>query len=160
MSNAQLLTQERLRELVSYDPETGMFTRLRNGKQASRVGNGEGYLTLMLDGARHKQHRLAVLYMSGAWPEEEVDHINGVRDDNRWSNLRCVSKSLNMHNRRLHKNSTTGFAGVAFEKDRGLWKAHIHANGRKMNLGRFKSPEMAHQAYQLAKRALHAGSTL
>lgn len=98
--------------------------------------------------------------MTGEWPNV-IDHINGKRDDNRWENLRNGDKTVNAHNRRTPSaNSTSGYLGVSFERDRNKWKAHISVGRKKINLGRFATREQAAQAYIDAKRVLHQSCTL
>src|SRR5690606_34614864 len=102
-----MLTQQRLKELLYYDPETGIFTRLvgRSGPRA-RAGdvagsdNGKGYIRIYVDGRPYKAHRLAWFYMHGEWPEE-IDHRNGERADNRLSNLRPVTRQQNNLNQSI-----------------------------------------------------------
>lgn len=166
------LTAERLRELVHYDPETGVFTRLRRLVIGRRSGGGkagdllgsiddQGYARIMVERVRYQAQRLAVLYVTGNWPTGEVDHINGKRADNRWSNLRDVTRAQNQQNRRgASANSSSGLLGVSFERQRGNWKAHISVDGRKKNLGRYATAEEAYAVYLRAKRELHSGCTI
>jgi hypothetical protein len=168
------LTAERLRELLHYNPDTGAFTRLKRcvvgrrsggGKAGDRLGSqdDQGYLRIMVERVRYKAHRLAVLYVTGKWPAGEVDHINGARADNRWSNLRDVSKPHNLQNRSAaNSNSSTGLLGVHAQYSGGtcVWVAVINANRSRHYLGRFASPEDAHAAYLNAKRTLHVVSPL
>lgn len=165
------LTAYRLRELLHYDKESGEFVRIKRSKDVGRGGGSvgkvaggiddQGYVRIMVDSVRHKAHRLAVLYMTGSMPADEVDHINGNRSDNRWVNLREATKAENMQNvRRAHANNSTGVLGVSFENDRRKWKAHICVNGRKRTIGRFTTQEAAHAAYLQAKRVMHAGCTI
>lgn len=150
------LTQARLKELLHYDPETGIFTwkvargfgptRRNPGDVAGAVyGNGSHYI--VVDRQSHPSHRLAFLWMTGAWPEHDVDHINGDRLDNRW---------INMHNRgRANKNNKSGLLGVSWSKQKSNWIAQIVADGRTHRLGCFTTPELAHAAYLKAKDDLH-----
>lgn len=105
-------------------------------------------------------HRLAWLYVYGEWPQHGLDHINGVRLDNRISNLRDVPQTINLENQRKAKGLTkSGFLGV--ERTRGgKWAARIVANGKRYGLGVFATPEAAHSAYVTAKRKLHEGCTI
>ena len=160
------LTAARLRELLVYDPTTGIFTRSASvigpGRKVGRVAgsdNGQGYIKLAVDGRFYRAHRLAFLYMTGSWPLGEVDHINGVRSDNRWGNLRDVSGADNTHNQRLpHKNNTSGFLGV--RRSGRKFRAFIGSNNARIYLGVFDTPELAHFAYLEAKRRIHASCTI
>lgn len=165
------LTADMLRRRLSYDPETGVFTRLpildKTGRgrrygtgQVKAAASEEGYMRIKVCGSLYRAHRLAWLYMTGEWPNV-IDHINGKRDDNRWKNLRSVDMTVNAHNRRAPSaNSTSGYLGVSFEPDRNKWKAHITIERKKVNLGRFATRELAAQAYIEAKRAMHPSCTL
>lgn len=136
------LTQERLKEVLHYDPETGVFTRRittnGNSKANSIAGSrhNKGYRRIMVDGKVYQSHRLAFLYMTGIMPEF-VDHKNGIRDDNRWINLRTASATENMQNRKIHKNNTSGIPGVYWHKRRRMWHAHIKVNKKNLFLGCF-----------------------
>lgn len=156
-----MLTIDRLRELLSYDPETGLFTRLvgRSGPRA-RAGdiagcdNGQGYIRIYIDGVAYKGHRLAWFYVHGEWPPE-IDHRYGDRSDNRIVKLRPVTRAQNKMNCRLYKNSTSGLKGATFNKRAGKWKAQIQRDGKKVGLGTFETAEAAHEAYAAAADALH-----
>jgi hypothetical protein len=158
------LTPERLKQLLHYDPATGVFTRVvAAGRQAagSVAGNadGDGYLKLCVDGTTHKAHRLAWFYVYGKWPSHVIDHIDGNRANNAISNLRDVPRMVNSQNRkRAQSNSATGVLGVI--ADRGRFVATVGVAGRCVHLGRFDTVEAAHAAYLKAKRALHEGCTL
>ena len=160
-----MLTYERLREVLHYDPETGVFTWLVRTSTRIKVGDvaaaadGRGYIVIGVDGVLYKSHRLAFLWMTGEWPPQFVDHINGVRDDNRWSNLRPATRSENNQNvRRARAGNRTGLLGVCRYRKR--FKAQIRVDGRNLCLGTFDTPEQAHEAYLAAKRRLHPGSTI
>ena len=154
------MTPERLRELLHYDLETGAFVWLVNTKRAcagSVAGcqNRHGYLRICIDGRSYQAHRLAWLYVYGAWPTDQIDHRNGVCDDNRLCNLREATAAENMQNRRLNKDNTSGFMGVSWDKTNKTWLARIRINSKKLDLGRFSTPEAAHEAYVAAKARLH-----
>lgn len=159
------LTAERLRELLSYDPETGIFTwRIRtsnNIKVGQRAGSDmSGYLSIRLLGGRHKAHRLALLYMYDVSPEGIVDHINGITHDNRIENLRVVTRSGNAANqRRARADNACGYLGVHKAKGVG-WKSQIMLSGVTKHLGTFDTPAAAHGAYLAAKRELHSTCTI
>lgn len=149
--------------LFNYDPETGeIFSR--RGRPIGST-DSEGYMRATLQKKprlRFRSHRLAWLFMRGEWPADDIDHINGNRGDNRWVNLRCVSRATNAQNRRSpNRENTSGYLGVSFSKESGKWAAQIQAHGKSKNLGRrFATPEIAYEAYLAAKRQLHAGCTI
>lgn len=163
------LSAERLRELLHYDRETGIFTRrirttnsLKVGDIAGCIGN-HGYRQISVDGHLYLAHRLAWFYATGKWPAEDIDHINGCRTDNRIINLRPVTRTENMQNlRKPRADNSHGFMGVRHRNDSALnpWTAEIKINGIRTRLGRYKTPEAAHAAYLAAKRALHSGCTI
>lgn len=155
-----MLTQERLKELLDYDPETGVFTRKVSLSRRVKVGDiagslhPHGYLTLMVDAKSYVAHRLAWFYVYGVWPKE-IDHINRIRNDNRISNLREVSRLENMYNKSKYANNSSGLTGVSWHKATGKWHSSICAKGLQKYLGLFDTPEEAHAAYLAAKEELH-----
>lgn len=164
------LTAQRLRELLHYDPETGVFTR-RVATSRSHVGsvagtlNVCGYLVARLDGTLYLLHRLAHLYMTGEWPEYGVDHKDTHRANNCWLNLRPADQRLNMQNqRRSQAGSKSGLLGVSPAKpaDSGevKFRARIVTDGRERHLGTFQTAQLAHEAYIAAKRQHHEGCTI
>lgn len=119
-----------------------------------------GYLETKVDGVRCLLHRLAVLYMTGCWPVDQVDHINGQRSDNRWSNLREVDNTTNIENRwRPNKNNRSGVLGC-YRRRSGRWVAQIMVNRKHIVIGFFDTAEAASAAYIAKKRELHKGNTL
>lgn len=161
-----VLTADRLRQLFEYDPETGVFKRLTSigGTTAGDVAgclHSSGHLVIRIDHILYKAHRLAWLMVTGAWPEKDIDHIDGNQTNNRFSNLRDVDDSTNMQNQRTARaDNKVGLLGVSLDRERGSYKAQIKCAGKTLLLGRFKSPLEAHQAYLVAKRKLHAGCTI
>jgi hypothetical protein len=159
------LTAEQLRELLSYDRETGIFRwnvankRVRIGSDAGHL-HPSGYRRIGIYRRVYSAHRLAWLYVHGAFPLGDIDHINGARDDNRIANLRDVPHAVNMQNLRTapRTNIESGLLGVSTSL--GRWKAQIRLNGSRMYLGTFSTPEEAHAAYLEAKRLLHLGCTI
>lgn len=146
-----VLTASRLRDLLSYDPDTGVFVwRIHHrpkmpGDRAG--GSGHGYIQIRLDGRLYYAHRLAWLYVNGEWPPEQIDHINGDGTDNRIINLRACSNDENQKNLGLRKTNSSGLTGVRWDRQRQKWAAHIRVDGKVTQLGRFNSKEHAHAAY-------------
>lgn len=160
------LTATRLRTLVHYDPNTGIFIwlkktnrRIKNGAEAGWMA--DGYRHIAIDGHNQKAHRLAWLYVHGVWPSQDVDHIDGNRSNNAIANLRDVSRAVNIQNQRIAKpRNQSGYLGVAPTGTPGRWSAQVHVAGKKHHLGCYGSPEEAHAAYVAGKRRLHEGNTL
>lgn len=156
----------RLLAEICYEPETGVFTRKSrswNSMPGRVLGSVDrsGYARVHFHGTRFLAHRLAWFFVYGAWPSGEIDHINGVKSDNRVANLRDVSSTTNKQNqRKALKNNRTGYLGVFFQKANGLYCAQIKVNHKSRHLGYFKDPETASAAYLMAKRAIHEGCTL
>lgn len=155
---------EYIKTRLGYNPETGEFFwkncrhSKRNGTKAGTLGT-RGYWQIAVDRKPLLAHRLAWCITHSVWPEHQIDHINGDRLDNRLVNLREVSSCLNQQNqRRAHKRSTTGLLGVS-NTGKG-YQALIRVENKSKYLGRFNSPEEAHEAYIQAKRQFHAGNTL
>lgn len=165
MALGDSLSVERLREVLDYDPTTGEF-RWRRGRYKGIAGAVMklGYRTISVGGGRFYAHRLAWFYVHGAWPPDQVDHLNGDRDDNRLSNLRLATNKQNIENRhRVRSDSRSGLRGVQIHKQTGRWRARIKVAGRYRHLGLFDSPEEASRAYLAAKQELHpfwAGSLI
>lgn len=149
----QMITAERLRELLYYNHETGEFrwkTRRRNGRLAGSLLRVTGYYRVGLDGRAYLAHRLAWLWMTGTWPKD-IDHVDRNPLNNRWSNLREATQSENNGNMKLDKRNKTGFRGVSEVKGSKIgrrWRAFI----AKKTIGTFASPEEAAQAYQCAAK--------
>jgi len=162
------LTQERLKQVLYYEPETGVFTwiadpRVGPKRKGSEAGTGRahpnGYRQITVDQRSYYAHRLAWLYMTGAWPNDEMDHINGEKSDNSLANLREADSSTNKQNRRLaYRNNKIGLLGVT--KHRGRFRATIRVDGHYKFLGLYSSPAEAQAAYVKAKRAFHPWNTL
>ena len=139
-----MITQAQLKKVIHYSPETGVFTWLvkRNGYNGgvnpgdvATNDNGLGYLRICIDQKRYVASRLAFLYMMGEFPKDNVDHISGDTEDNRWCNLRAVSHRDNMRNMKLHKTNTSGQTGVSFHKQYGKYHAYIYTGGKRILIG-------------------------
>lgn len=150
-----MISEYELKQKYRYDPDTGLFTRLFPCGQSS-VGSLDrgGHRQIKINGKMYYAHRLAFLYMTGAFPEGPVDHRNCVRDDNRWCNLRPASANQNQHNALRRKDNTTGFKGVYSVK--GKWTALVVYRTKRYHLGTFDTVEEANEVRQLAAEMLHA----
>lgn len=154
-----VLDAKRLREVLDYDSETGVFTwKYRAearvqwnacwvGKKAGCIGS-RGYVNIYIDNKQYKAHRLVWLYVYGCWPEEEIDHKNLCRSDNRLDNLRLATRIQNCGNQTSYKNNKSGVKGIFWFQNR--WCAQIQYQGQKCHLGRFRTPEEACRAYEQA----------
>lgn len=155
------LSAERLRELLHYQPETGLFMWLTSRGGAVKAGalagtlNTWGYAQIKIDGRLHLAHRLAWIYMTGKWPEKDIDHVNRVKSDNRWVNLREVTASQNMQNRLMYRNNTSGFRGVSWSRQANRWQARIKVSGKLIHLGYCNTPEAASVVYKAAAERMH-----
>ena len=155
--------QKLLNAELLYSPDTGIFTWIHSGRgQTKRAGapagsaHSGGYVRIKVLGMTFFAHRLAYLFMVGEWPENDIDHINGVRDDNRWANLRAATRSENRRNcvgqpgRRV-----SPFKGVTTEHRSKRFKAQITVDGETIKLGHFDQESDAAIAYRQAAVALH-----
>ncbi len=164
------ITADRVRELLHYDKETGVFTwridvgRWGRTKAGTVTGSPDanGHLRIQVDGVLLYAHRIAWLYMTGHWPTGDVDHRDGCPSNNVWSNLRDVLHQTNTENRRrATKDKKSGLPiGVSIDRRDDTIRADITVNGKTISLGRYSTPEAAHTAYLDAKRKLHAGCTI
>jgi transposase InsO family protein len=144
------LTVERLKELLHYDPETGIFTwkvstskRVKVGDQAGKATNLAGYKRVRVLNELYLAHRLAWFYVFGSWPTKNLDHINRVKTDNRIANLREADHTANSHNMLTPKRNTSGHVGVWYEEKGRRWIAGIMHQYKRIHLGRFCSMEDA-----------------
>lgn len=161
------LTHERLKQVLNYNPDTGLLTRLVATSTNTKVGDiagslhRTGYSYVMIDYETYAIHRLAWFYHYGEMPKYDVDHINGDKTDNRICNLRDVPEMTNMQNeRKARRNNTSGYLGVHFRKERQKWVAQLRVNGKHKRFGSFDTPEEAYEAYLKAKRLYHDGCTI
>lgn len=147
------LTQARLKELLHYNPETGVFTwriprNCNNATAGSSAGSADqlGYVKIRVDRRLYKAHRLAFLYMLGEFPPDEVDHIDRDPSNNRWENLRSATRSENAANRGLQRNNTSGHRGVTWSRQLQKWMAQGQLRGRMRHLGYFTDIDAAASA--------------
>lgn len=149
------LSVERLRELLAYDPGTGLFTWLVSrgpAKAGALAGSLSpiGYFQIRIDQTLYYVHRLAWLYMTGEWPKDQIDHADGNKTNNRFANLREATQSENSANTGLRPHNTSGFKGAYWIAERQKWLASIKIEGRTKFLGYFLTAEEAHAAYKTA----------
>jgi len=148
-----MISQERLKELLIYNPDTGDFSR-RVGVKGHEAGEIVGTIrsdkqvVICVDYEFHRAHRLAWLYMTGNWPEDQIDHIDGNRGNNKWNNLRAATASQNQANR-VYEPGASGARGV--HKHGNGWRAKIKLNGKIRYLGTFPTVEEAAEAYKRAR---------
>jgi hypothetical protein len=153
-----MVTQERLKELFDYNPETGIFiNKVRRGKcQAGTVAGhcGQGYFRININKKLYLTHRLAWLYVYGELPEY-IDHINRIPTDNRIANLRVVSKKQNQENKEKQKNNKSGYKGVSWDSQKKKWFSCIQHKYKTIALGRYDNKEDAYMAYCNAASKYH-----
>ena len=159
----EMITPERLREVLSYDPETGVFVwRVHLKKSRMKIGERAGhkksigYRYIGICGYEYLEHRLAWLYVYGEWPEYEIDHRNRVRSDNRILNIRQATKAENGQNQKLRSTNTSGTTGVSWSKLHLKWVAYIMVDNKHKHLGLFNDIDDAKAAHLNAKRKLHS----
>jgi hypothetical protein len=158
-----MLTQARVKEVLLYEPDTGVLTwRIQRGRQkaGSRAGrvHHTGYREVVVDNVLYREHRVIWLWMTGSWPDDECEHKNHNRSDNRWENLRAATRAQNMQNLSSHPRNTSGYVGVSFHKVRGKWRANIRHLGKSIHLGHFDTAQEANLAYIAAKQKWHTFS--
>lgn len=163
MGKESLITAVELRELLHYQPETGVFTWLSHAGGVLRGAvagnrNSLGYMVLGLKGKKYRQHRLAWLYVHGVWPIGTLDHLDADRANNRIANLRCVSHAYNMQNVKVATvRSKTGVRGVYWSERLSGYMASIKCDGKKKRRGPFKTIEDGRVAYVNLKLLYHDG---
>lgn len=153
-----LLSQGKLKELFNYDELNGEFTWKISKKYSKRKAGSiagwitkSGYIQIEIDGVAYLVHRLIFLYVYGKWPTDQIDHVDGARNNNRLVNLREVTRSENQRNRTINKNNTSGITGVYWTKNTNNWFAAIGLNGKLKHLGYFTNKEDAIVARKAAE---------
>lgn len=161
------LTPEQLRAALDYSPATGILTwRHRRdvlprvntryaGKAAGCPDGQYGYISIRLNDRLYQAHRLAWLWMTGAWPEDMIDHRDMNPANNAWNNLRPATKAENMRNQGTPVHNKSGLKGASFDRRTQKWVAQIQVDGKNNYLGRFDTPDAAHTAYREAAAKLH-----
>jgi hypothetical protein len=156
-----LVTQERLKELLYYHPESGDFVWLVQPSQGTKAGTQagcfrrDGYICITIGRKRLAAHRLAVLYMTGFWPTEEVDHGDGVKHHNWWGNLREATHSQNQFNRGAYSNSSSKIKNVRWYPNYGKYVVDVRANKKQYHVGYFDTVEEAIAARDVKTAELH-----
>ena len=155
------LTYGMLRDLLTYDPPTGVLRWVT--RPANNVWRGDvagtvtkrGYRMVRILGVNWLAHRLAWFWMTGRWPTEDIDHINGIKSDNRWCNLREATRAQNIVNRPPGKNNTSGSRGVSFYRPSKKWRAQLSNGTANRYIGTFNTKEDAERAYNAAAKAVY-----
>lgn len=144
------ITQEEIKEIVKYSQETGVFIWISSRSNKIKIGDTAGniwinqhnrkkYHRLWLSGRLYLAHRVAWIYMTGSWPNDQIDHIDGNGLNNKWENLREVSGSENQQNTRMKRTNTTGICGVVWNKNANKWQAAINIYNKAVYLGLFEN---------------------
>jgi hypothetical protein len=156
-----LPTQERLKEILNYDTKTGILAwkyrrdvppqwNTKNAGKITGCKNSNGYLLVNVDGKLHLAHRLIWMWVTGIQPKTYIDHIDRIKTNNKFSNLREATHYQNCVNRGPQSNNTTGYKGV--RKHYNKWQAGITVKGKFISLGTYNTPEFAHEAYKKAEK--------
>ena len=137
------LDQDSLKEILHYEPDTGLLTAKTNRRkisigQAVGTKTPDGYIQVGIQYELYLAHRLIWLYMTGDWPADHIDHINHIRDDNRWANIRSVTQAENNKNLALRSDNSSGVSGIYWAKAANRWIVNMWVNGKNKNLGSFK----------------------
>jgi len=154
----RIISQKELKRILHYCPETGVFTWIAQVGNRIKIGDAAGnlsvygYMEIQIHNVRYTLHRLAFLYMTGEFPELQVDHINQIRDDNRWGNLRDVSFQENKKNCTMYSNNSSGTTGVYWDKRRKKWYATIANSKTNKFLGYFEAKQSAINARSEANK--------
>ena len=154
------MNQSQLKELLWYDAQTGVFrwrfSTSQRVKPWSEAGcHLNGYKTITVKSKPIYAHRLAWLYMTGSLPINQIDHIDGNRQNNAWCNLREATPKQNAENRKLHHDNKSGYRGVSWNQKQKKWKASVTHNGVQIYLGFYKTPEEAAQVVEQKRASLY-----
>ena len=148
-----VLTLDRLKEVLSYDRQTGIFAwRVQlgwKGKVGQQAGtrHNRGYIHIMIDQKLYLAHRLAWFYETGEWPADKIDHRDCNRSNNRFANLREATGSQNNQNRKKAPGGASKFKGVSWHVRNRMWESRIKRDGKQIRLGLYRTEEKAHAAY-------------
>lgn len=159
--NAPEVTVEHLRQVLDYNPETGVFLWKVATSSRSPIGsvagtiNKAGYRFISIDGRKYLAHRLAWLHVHGVWPSGDIDHVNRIKTDNRLINLREATRTQNNVNSKVRSDNTSGHRGVTWHRGSQKWRATVHLNGKQYQVGMFEVLEDAVEAQKVAQSKLH-----
>lgn len=149
-----MFTHQYLLNIINFNHETGIFTRIVKTSNSVQVGNiagtinKKGYLVFRIKGKLYRANRVAWFYMTGEWPKLEVDHKNTIRTDNRLCNLRLATRQENQRNSNITKRNSSGYKGVSLTKNKQKWRAYATINKKQINLGVFDTSLEASIAYK------------
>ncbi|AQT27888.1 HNH endonuclease [Pectobacterium phage vB_PatP_CB4] len=156
-----IFNQESLKSVLRYVPESGQFYWLISPKWGVEPGtiagspNADGYTLIMYKRVSYRANVLAWLYMTGFWPDQEIDHIDTVRSNNAWNNLRKASDCENAQNSSLRRDNKSGIKGISWSTQKGKWVVYIQANKQKFYLGAFTDLDAAKETLNLKRAELH-----
>jgi hypothetical protein len=156
------MTQEKLKEILHYNPETGVFTWLKRIAQCAKIGYpagskcNQGYIRININKKGYKAHRLAWLYEYGETPVNFLDHINQVKDDNRICNLRLATNSQNQQNTKVGSRNKSGYKGIRKVDRASPWKVQITIDGKQTHVGQYSCIEDAIVARKFAEDVHHS----
>ena len=146
-----MITQEYLKKILHYDENTGIFTWLVSKAKRIKIGDiagklhHTGYINIKINKKEYLAHRLAWLYVKNKWPKNQIDHINGIKDDNKIENLRDVTNRKNISNTHKHRNGK--LVGCTLDKRYNKWRAQISINGKRKSLGYYNTELEAYEVY-------------
>lgn len=159
-----MITQDQLKAMFHYNPQTGVFTRLTRPNNRVRIGEEAGYIhrctknlayrRIEINGKEYGAHRLAFVYMTGELPDSHIDHIDGNGLNNAWHNLREATAIENMRNRTMNVNNISGCSGVSWYSRGEVWRAAISTDAGKKHIGYFSNLDDAINARKQAEIAL------
>ena len=156
-----MLTQEYLKSILDYDCETGIFKWKVSNSPRVKIGDitgclhHTGYLFIRINKKQYLAHRLAWLYVNGNWPKDMIDHIDGIRNNNKISNLRQASRTENQQNSKLSKRNTSGIKGISWHKASKKWQVAFKINGKSKTFGYFNDLELAELVVNEARLKYH-----
>lgn len=152
---AYMITQDRIKEILHYDPLTGIFSRINNLHKKCGSVMPSGYIVIKIYRKNYLAHRLAWLYVYGEFPKMAIDHINGIRCDNKIGNLRLATSSENNRNAGLRKDNTSGAKGVSWKSREKRWVVQIAFDGKTREIGYFKEKQEAIDVHAKASAEYH-----